>query len=182
MRHVSLFILSTCMKIMFHCMIFIFVWRSCHASQMFEQKTSANDIQMKTKKNLKRHYNIQVIFTKSFNQTNSLVKISRKFFEMKFSFFHDIMKILKKHWCNHLLNIRITFLDSQMNDVVYMFQKIFDLISLSSNMKENDEFMKNLQMKLRVLSIHEDIIINAMNLKKISLMLLYFSDLIAFNS
>ena len=63
-----------------------------------------------------------------------------------------------------------------------MLQKIFDFISFSSNMKENDEFMKNLQMKLRALSIHENIIINAINLKKKFLIFFYLSYVIAFNS
>ena len=124
------------------------------------------------KNSLRRHYEMQNAFTENQQQTDPIVEHCRKILDMKFHEYHEKKQILIKHRCSVLSNCTLSFLNSQMNDAVFMLQKIIDHILLTTEYVDDPKMIEMVN-KLQNLKTGEGFIVDTMKLNKIFLTLLF---------
>ena len=91
---------------------------------------------------------------------------------MKFKKHHEQVQLLKKHVCITLKKCNVFFLDSQINNVVWMLMRIYEMISLTSAIKSK-LMIDVVHQHLRSVQTKKNFIVDIMNLKKTFLTLLY---------
>jgi hypothetical protein len=126
---------------------------------------------------LRKHYEIQNVFTKNQNQIDLVIKHARVVFDMQRSRTHDQIDVLKKHVSFVLFNCKLFFLNSQMNETAFMLQCTFNQISLAFELEDNQAAMSVVK-KLKSVQTFDEIIVNTMNLDKTYLVLLFFNYMI----
>ena len=124
------------------------------------------------KNSLRKHYEMQNAFTKNQQQTDSIVEHCKKILDMKFHEYHEKKQILIKHRCSMFSNCIFSFLNSQMNDAVFMLQKIIDHIFLTAEYADDSKMIKMIN-KFQSLKTGEKFIIDTMKLSKTFLILLF---------
>ena len=128
-------------------------------------KIDAKLLQSDTVEKLRRHYKIQNAFTENQSQTNFIVEHCRVVFEIKFHEYHDEKQFFMKHKCTIFSFCIFNFLDSQINDVTFMFQKIFDYVFFTAQFVD-DSIKIEIADKLKNLKIQNEILMNIMKLNK----------------
>jgi hypothetical protein len=126
---------------------------------------------------LRRHYEIQNVFTKNQNQIDLVVKHARVVFDMQRSRTHDQIDVLKKHVSFVLLNCKLFFLNSQMNETAFMLQRTLDRISLAFELEDNQAAVSVVK-KLKSVQTFDEIIVDTMSLNKTYLALLFLNYMI----
>jgi hypothetical protein len=126
---------------------------------------------------LRRHYEIQNVFTKSQNQIDFVIKHARVVLDMQRSRTHNQIDVLKKHVSFVLFNCKLFFLNSQMNETAFMLQCTFDRISLVLEL-ENNQVAVNVVKKLKSVQTFDEIIVDTMNLNKTYFALLFLNYMI----
>ena len=135
-------------------------------------KIDAKLLQSDTVEKLRRHYKIQNAFTENQSQTNFIVEYCRVVFEIKFHEYHDEKQFFIKHKCSIFSFCIFNFLDSQINDATFMFQKIFNYVFFIAQFVDDSVKIKIVN-KLKNFKIRNEIMINIMKLNKIFFVFFY---------
>ncbi len=123
---------------------------------------------------LHRFFQIQNAFTDFISQTDSSMKFSRILLEMTSQFKHEQMKVLDRSISSLFSDCKISFLDSQINDAVFMLQRSCEVILIN----KNRFFMTNVMsiaQKLNSVQTYEGMMIDIMRFEKTYTRLLFLS-------
>ena len=96
-------------------------------------------IQLEKVKNLRQFFDIQNVFTKIDFLIESSMYIFKLLFEINFHFKHNQIKRLNRYMFSILKQYRLFFLNSQINDAIFMLQRICDVISVNTNRFLNND-------------------------------------------
>lgn len=117
---------------------------------------------------------IQFVFIENFVQTNFSVRVSKILLAMKNVDKHDQRKFLNRSQCTLFFSCKVTFLNSQINDVTWMFQRSCDEFSFDSKRIKNSSIAKIVR-EFNFIQTYEKILINVMNMSKIYIELFFFN-------
>jgi hypothetical protein len=87
---------------------------------------------------------------------------------------HDQTRIFEKYRVIVIFNCQLNFLNSQLNEVVFMLQKTLNNIFFASKLINNENAM-NIITRFKIVQTFEDIIIDIMRLRKTYLALLFLN-------
>ena len=137
-------------------------------------KINVKLLQSNTVEKLRRHYEIQSIFTENQSQTNFIIEHCRVVFEIKFHKYHDEKQFLMKHKYTVFLFCIFNFLNLQINEITFMFQRIFDHVSFASQFVDNSVKIK-VTKKFKNIKIQNEIIVNTIKLNKLFFVFLFIN-------
>jgi hypothetical protein len=124
--------------------------------------------------NLHKFFQIQNAFTDSISQTDSSVKFFRILLEMTFQFKHEQTKMLDKSIFSLFSDYKISFLDNQINDAIFMLQKFCEVISINKNRFFMSDVL-SIDQKLNFVQTYEEMMIDIMRFEKTYTKFFFFS-------
>jgi hypothetical protein len=103
-----------------------------------------------------------------------MMSLTRIILKIQFMKKHDQAKILEKHKVILIFNCQLNFLNSQLNEAVFMLQRILNKISFASKLINNENAM-NVITRFKSVQTFENIIVDIMKLRKMYFAFLFLN-------
>jgi len=120
------------------------------------------------------YFNIQNIFTETVQQIDLSVNLCKVFFNAIFTLKHESFQTLNCNIYSTISNCKIQFLNSQLNNVIFMLQHTLKNIFTTFVLSQNSKIIEAVS-KFKLICIYKNFVVNTISFNKTFINLLFFN-------